>query len=279
MYNLQIIYESIKFIEDNLKNPLTVKKVADKIGYSLFHFSRMFNSIVKHSPYDYIMRRRLSEAAKDLIKTDKKIIDIALDYQFNNHETFSRAFNKMFNILPHRVKKNNISNLILKTKDTYDYLKYLNKTHQFIPKITKLDKIYLVGFTLMFSELDNNLNTLLENLKKKSSIIRNRIIPEKYYLIQSRSKNNYNFKMLGVETNSIDETPDNFVGKIIPTNKYLIFIHNGKYNEINFTLNYIYQTWMPKSNCIINRNYELLYFNNKNIDNSNLKIDIFIPIK
>jgi AraC family transcriptional regulator len=282
VYNLQIIYESIEYIEKNLKNPLSVKKVSDKIGYSLFHFSRMFNTIVKYSPYDYIMRRRLSKAAIDLIKSDKKIIDIALDYQFNSHETFSRAFNKMFNILPNRVKKNNINYLVLKTKDTFDYLEFINKTKLTIPEIIESDKINLVGFTFNLSDSFNELNTILKNFIKKISIIKNTIIPEKYYLFQLKNKNNnYIFKMLGVETKTIEHTPDNFVGKIIPANKYIKFTHNGKLDELHFTLNYIYQTWLPKSNCKINGDYELLFFNNykKDIDNSNLKIDILIPIK
>ena len=263
----------VGFIEKNLKNPLTVQNVADKIGYSIFHFSRMFNSIIKHSPYDYIIRRRLSEAAKDLIETDKKIIDIAMDYQFNSHETFSRAFNKMFNILPNRVKKNNINNLILKTKDTFNYLKYLNKINLEKPEIVEINKINLVGFSLILPDSFNQLRNILDDLK-------NRIIPEKYYLILSKSKNN-DFKMLGVETKSIDHTPDNFVGKIISSNKYIKFIHNGNINESNFIFKYIYQTWLPRSSCIINGNYELLFFNHdhKNPDNSNLKIDILIPIK
>ena len=123
------------------------------------------------------------------------------------------------------------NNLILKTKDTFDYLKHINKTDISIPKVIELDKIYLVGFILMLPESYNQQNILWENFKKRSSIIKNKIIPERYYLIQSRSKNNndnYNFKMLGVETKSIDHTPDNFVGKIISSNKYLKFIHNGK---------------------------------------------------
>jgi len=57
--------------------------------------SRPFRPALKElEHFSHVMvfwRRRLSESAHDLAHTDKKIIEIACDYQFNNPETFSRV--------------------------------------------------------------------------------------------------------------------------------------------------------------------------------------------
>jgi AraC family transcriptional regulator len=100
MPNLDAMAQAIDFIEAHLDQELRVADVADAVGYSLYHFSRMFNQVVRHTPYDYLMRRRLSESARALVQSDRLIIDIALDYGFNNPETYSRAFRRMFATTP-----------------------------------------------------------------------------------------------------------------------------------------------------------------------------------
>lgn len=63
MKSFEDILRAVEFIELNLREPVSIKDAADAAGYSLYHFCRVFNSVIHHSPYDYIMRRRLSEAA------------------------------------------------------------------------------------------------------------------------------------------------------------------------------------------------------------------------
>ena len=104
MSHLTAICRAVDFVEDNLTEVITVADMAAAASYSLYHFSRTFNHVVHHTPYDYFMRRRLSESARQLAETDRKIIDIALDYQFNNPETYSRAFRRMFGVQPSRWK-------------------------------------------------------------------------------------------------------------------------------------------------------------------------------
>lgn len=47
----------------------------------------------------------MSQAASDLISTDKRIIDIALDYRFGSQEAFTRAFKKEYDVTPGRYRK------------------------------------------------------------------------------------------------------------------------------------------------------------------------------
>ncbi len=72
MTHLETMSAAIDFMEAHLQDEITLADVADTVSYSLYHFSRVFSETVHHTPYDYLMRRRLSESAHDLLETDKK---------------------------------------------------------------------------------------------------------------------------------------------------------------------------------------------------------------
>lgn len=50
-------------------------------------------------------KRRLSTAAELLTETDLKVLEIALRCGFGSHEAFTRAFRKMYGILPTECRK------------------------------------------------------------------------------------------------------------------------------------------------------------------------------
>lgn len=100
------IKDAIEYVEDNLKESITFETIAQKVGVSPFYFHRIFTAIIGDSPTNYIRNRKLTCAAEDLYKTNKNIIDIAFEYGFENHETFSRAFKKFHGITPTLAKSN-----------------------------------------------------------------------------------------------------------------------------------------------------------------------------
>lgn len=113
MRYLDGIQIAIDYIEDNLKNRILLKDISKIVGYSMYHFHRIFQSCVKESVTEYIRRRRLTKAAYDILYTNARIIDIALEYQFETHESFTRAFTKMFHITPGLYRKNTNNEFLL----------------------------------------------------------------------------------------------------------------------------------------------------------------------
>lgn len=89
----------IEFIENNIKEALTVNEIADHVGYSLNHFCRVFTLCKGISIMEYIRKRKISLAAMELFK-GKKIIDIAFEYGFETPSGFSKAFRKVFGYSP-----------------------------------------------------------------------------------------------------------------------------------------------------------------------------------
>lgn len=97
---LVAIHRAIRFVEERLQTEVSVAEMAAAAGYSLFHFVRTFNGVVQHTPYDYLVRRRLSEAADQLQTGSEPVGETGLRYGFTSPEGFSRAFRRMFGVQP-----------------------------------------------------------------------------------------------------------------------------------------------------------------------------------
>lgn len=99
------IQKAIDYIEDNLKNDLSNRQIASAIGYSEFHFLRMFREYVNLTPANYIRKRRISEIVRRMSSDERPISDIAFEYGFNSKENFIRAFKAEHHILPTEFKR------------------------------------------------------------------------------------------------------------------------------------------------------------------------------
>lgn len=106
MKNLYIIVESVKFIEENLCEAITQEDIAKNCFCSLSNLQKTFQYATHHSVKDYISKRRLTEAAKELLKSDSSITDIALKYQYGSPEVFTRAFVREWGEKPSHFRKN-----------------------------------------------------------------------------------------------------------------------------------------------------------------------------
>lgn len=95
-----------RYIEKHLDKIITMKELAETAMYSQWHASRMFREVTGKSPFEYIRLRRLTAAAQELKNsTRKKVVDVALDFVFDSHEGFTRAFGKQFGISPSHFRK------------------------------------------------------------------------------------------------------------------------------------------------------------------------------
>ena len=90
------------YIKAHLQEPITSSSLAKSVGYSQFHAARLFKEETGLSPFEYIRRERLIQSARALrsCKTKPKVLDIALDFVFDSHEGFTRAFSNAFGITP-----------------------------------------------------------------------------------------------------------------------------------------------------------------------------------
>lgn len=101
-----VILKVIDFIEENLTyDDLDLDKISDIARYSKFHLHRMFSDIVGCTIHQYIQKRRLTEAARQLVYTDNSIIDIAFISGYETQQSFTLAFKKLYQESPQVYRK------------------------------------------------------------------------------------------------------------------------------------------------------------------------------
>lgn len=112
------IQKAIDFIEEHLLEEINYDVVAIQSFSSSYHFQRVFSILCGFTVGEYIRNRRLSLAGEELIKTQTKVIDIALKYGYESPDSFTKAFQKFHGITPSAAKSGgnlkSFSRLVLK---------------------------------------------------------------------------------------------------------------------------------------------------------------------
>ena len=105
MNRIHLLNHVLELIDHSLTCDLTAASLAGRLGYSRSAFDRLFIDVLGDTPARHIRSRRMLEAAWDLAHTRKRIVDIALDYQFDSQEAFTRAFRRAFDVPPAQFRK------------------------------------------------------------------------------------------------------------------------------------------------------------------------------
>jgi len=102
---IQNLTEALRFIEDNLTNDISIEDISKHVLTSGSNFQRVFNAVTRIPVSEYIRNRRLTMAGQELFHTNAKVTDIAMRYQYDTSESFSKAFQRFHEIPPSAAKK------------------------------------------------------------------------------------------------------------------------------------------------------------------------------
>ncbi|MEI6487060.1 MAG: helix-turn-helix domain-containing protein [Sphingomonadales bacterium] len=79
---------------------LSVQALADLLGLSVPHFSRQFRQATGLSPYQYVLRIRLDQARRAVLRTRLPLVAIAADHGFASEAHLANAFRQHFGYTP-----------------------------------------------------------------------------------------------------------------------------------------------------------------------------------
>ena len=101
----ELIY-ALDYIEENVRGQIRIAEIAEHCYSSLSGLQKAFKFAFGISINEYILRRKYTRAANELLSTDRNILDIALDYGYSNAESFTRGFQKVWQTTPKEFRKN-----------------------------------------------------------------------------------------------------------------------------------------------------------------------------
>jgi AraC family transcriptional regulator len=184
------VLQSLEVIESRITEKLTVENIANSVYFSKYHYGRLFREIVGESVMDYVTKRKLTLAGKELLETDTSILDIALNFGYDSHEGFSRSFKVYMGVTP------------------TDYRKYSLSAINHKPLMRK----YTMLYSKNTDEIIRELNDFVVKAKETAKCARKNTVPEYALFWNTIADYTDAFaeKMIGVikSVTSIADNPD-----------------------------------------------------------------------
>ncbi len=277
MNNIPDIIKAIEYIEIHIKESVNIGDVASYVGFSKYHFARIFKDVTGMKPSDYFRGRKVTEALNYMKKEKCRIIDAAFEYGFNSPEVFTRSCLSAFGISPSQIKKsiqsNNFHGILPFDKNQllfYNQFKDITIVEKFMPSI--LLKGYSYTHKEFLPTIDLS-NPVLKQLVETSDTL--------YHLHWAQENEENYHHLIGVPvdfTNITDDDFSTYVYKKIPEENYLVFPLKKEGKELPLMNTYVYDYFLPRSEYLHNRTYstEAIRLGGNQTITSSL---LYVPIK
>lgn len=102
------IKDAITYIQQHYSESVTLDDIADSIHVSKSECCRCFKRAVNITPFEYLMRYRILQAADKILQNDREtgsISELASAVGFNNTSYFNKLFKKYFDCTPSEYRK------------------------------------------------------------------------------------------------------------------------------------------------------------------------------
>ncbi|MCI9151130.1 MAG: helix-turn-helix domain-containing protein [Lachnospiraceae bacterium] len=96
---------ALQYIKNHYQRPLSLSEVAGQVYMTASAFSRYFKKKAGINFLEYLNNLRLQKAVEDLLFTDRKLTEIALDHGFTTPSMFSNAFQAAYGEAPSEYRK------------------------------------------------------------------------------------------------------------------------------------------------------------------------------
>jgi AraC family transcriptional regulator len=290
MNYLPNVLRAVDYMERNLSESISVADVASEAAYSTFHFVRLFRALTGETPGSYLRKRRLTEAARELMSGRRRIIDIAFSYQFQSQESFTRSFKDCFGINPGALRERGDSWLAGATKRMDEsYLMFCTEVVTMEPRIVTRKSIKLIGIVYFGDNKNWEIPKLWEEFMPFMEKIPNALPERSAYGLcfynENYSKTGQFYYLAGRPVSSLEDIPVELVGKTLPACEYAVFTHKGplvgESNTIMDTYGYAYGTWLPNSDYENPYSFDYEYYDERFSGNDSPKseVDVYIPIR
>ncbi len=282
---IESISRAIYYIENHITEELTIADIAKQAIISPYYFQKGFSMLCGFPVGTYIKNRRLTLAGSQLISTNRKIIDIALEYGYDSPDSFTKAFLRFHGATPTAVRKGEAMiksfaplkiELILTGGYTMDY------------KIVKKAPFTVVGASAVFKydTADREIPKFWAEFNqsgKKSAI------SSMYGISIDKDMGGNEFEYLIADNyNPLNEIPAGFVTQVIPAYTWAVFACKGALantHALHDIHKRVFSEWLPQ-----NKDYEIaggyhieMYHNPadyaKGIEDESYYSEIWIPVR
>ena len=277
------IARAVSYIEDNIKEELTIGDIAQEAMVSAFYFQKGFAMLCGFTVGEYTKRRRLSLAGAELVSTDRKIIDIALDYGYDSPDSFTKAFTRFHGATPSSVRR---GEAMVKSFAALKIKLSLEGGYTMDYKIVKKDAFTIIGVSKFFKYQDAAVE-VPKLWTEYYETVKNELVCSSYGVNIDESMSGNTFEYLIADNyDPTADIPEGFVTKLIPAFTWAVFACRGEMSKAMQEANEkIFSEWLP--GC---KDYEIAAGYNiemypdpadyaKGVQDENYYSEIWIPVR
>ena len=237
--------------------------------------------------HTYIRRRRLTEAARLLVFTDKPILEIALFAGYETQQSFTTGFKSVFHCSPQAYRKKRAFHP-LQLKFSADGIHTLRGDNIIQIRTETCGEIRLVGYQKNTRWGFFVMAQCWRRMHAKKHLIENRIHPD--FLIGLNDYSRWEMDadrqpafdyFAGAEVAQISALPGGMEAKTLPAGKYIVFQYQARREDsLQPVADYVYTEWFPQSTCQLNEHakYDFArYGETVNADGTS-PIEFWVPI-
>lgn len=275
-----MIKRALDFIEEHLREPVTLADVATAARCSPFHFHRIFAETTGWPLLSYIRKRRLTEAANQLKLQEDPILNVAVAFGFESQASFSKAFKKQFGLSPGKYRRSLAMDSHFCPPLLLSDLKTLEvKGSRMKPEFKDVKSFRVVGLGESYEpNKTQGISQLWEQFMPQSGKIAKRVGMEAYGISQCQG-DRFDY-VAGVQVEDGAPVPEGMTDITVNDGHFAVFTHRGPISKIGETMKYIWSTWMPSSEYEYTGAPEFeLYDNRFKFMAHDSEFDIYIPVR
>ena len=282
----QIIQASAEYIDAHLKDPLSVDSLAAMAGFSPYYYCRLFSLYMDMPVMEYVRRRRLTYAAKDICE-GKRILDAAMDYGFESHNGFAKAFRKVYGYSPDEYRRRVSPHRPIAPNPLRGHKGSFSVQPEV--QIQQRDGFYVAGMVLQTSDTVSSIAQqpalwnrmwLAEQDNKIYAMARPRQHGEYYFSFPV--EHNLFRLMTGVKVEDPERVDNGLYVDWIPEGLYGVFstppIQAEFAQSVIDTWRYIFEVWLPNSEYTLNPQGLDYEFYDERCHGAPYSMDICIPL-
>lgn len=280
---------AIEYIESRLNENIGLRDVSRETGYSYYHMTRLFSSVLGESVGRYINRRRLYNASRKLIHSNQRVIDIALDCGFESPEAFSRAFKAAYGSSPVDYRRAGLDLVVnakreLVPEDVSHIANNVSRTPEFV----MLKETRVAGLRGTTSLFDNRLPGLWEEFLRLYKDLYAAAgagygICETRQTVYTKDGDVWFAVMVGSPVPDFDGLPPSlsWERKVLRAGKYAVFTHRGTFANLFKTYQYIFGTWLQNTKIELDNREDFEVYEREvlSFDDPGNEVKIYIPVK
>ncbi|MBI4532315.1 MAG: AraC family transcriptional regulator [Candidatus Melainabacteria bacterium] len=283
----QILENAVEYIEANIFQPLSTAMIAGQVGFSEYHFQRIFSTTLGESPADYVRKRRLSEAANKLKESRATISDITNQFQFGSQEAFTRSFKQLFGQTPGQYRNRSESQeLPLVSRADLSRILDIRQGRAITPVVVERNFEEAVGLAGSFSPKSLfKINALWNRFVERRHEITN--VKSGYLLgvcslshpLIAKAEGHTFVYVAAAPVHMVSAIPKDMVPCQLTAGRYALFTYKGKLCDFQHAVDFIWKTWVPA------REYELrdapdfeIYDHRFSETDLEGEVDIYMPI-